>query len=77
MEINHKKTFIGTVIAFFLSISCCWMSSLAIWLGGTTLLTSFAAYLGQLQLFIIAIAIFLGILSLVLYKKYRVSQIKN
>lgn len=71
MKINHKKTFIGSLVAFFLGTSCCWISSIAIWLGGATILTSFAAYLGKMQYFIIALGVFLGILSLVLFWKNR------
>jgi len=73
MKINHKKTFIGSLIAFFLGTSCCWISSLAIWLGGATIVTSFASYLGQLQYFILFIGAFLIILSAVLYYKTVVS----
>lgn len=76
MKITPKKTFIGSLIAFFLGTSCCWISSLAIWLGGVTIMTSFAAYLGKMQVFIIAIGIFLGILSLILFFKHRRLQQK-
>lgn len=71
MDVNHKKTFIGSIIAFFLGVSCCWVSALAIWLGGTTILTSVAAYLGKLQYTIIVLGIFLGVLSLVLFIRNR------
>lgn len=71
MKINHKKTFIGSLIAFFLGISCCWISALIIWVGGATILTSFAAYLGKMQYVIIATGVFLGILSLVFFLKNR------
>ena len=67
MKINHKKTFIGSLIAFFLGTSCCWISALAIWLGGATILTSFASYFGQLQYLLLFIGVFLIILSAVLY----------
>lgn len=71
MKINHKKTFIGSLIAFFLSVSCCWISALAIWLGGATMITSFATYFDKLQYAIIGIGIFLGITSLVLFLRHR------
>lgn len=71
VKINPKKTFIGSLVAFFLGISCCWMSALAIWLGGATVLTSFAHYFGKLQYAILLIGVLLGGLSLFLYFKRR------
>ncbi len=71
MKITPKKTLIGSLIAFFLGISCCWISALAIWLGGATVITSFATYFDKVQYAIIGIGIFLGITSLVLFLKHR------
>lgn len=69
MKITPKKTFIGSLVAFFLGTSCCWISSLVIWLGGAALLTSFANHFGQLQYVFLFIGIFLSVLSAVLYFK--------
>lgn len=71
MKVTPKKIFIGSLIAFFLSISCCWISALTIWLGGATVITSLATYFDQLQYAIIGIALFLGITSLVLFLKEK------
>jgi len=67
MKKNYKKTFIGSIAAFFLGTSCCWISSLAIWLGGATVLTTIANYLGKVQYFIIVLGVLLAIWSLVLF----------
>ena len=71
MRINPKKTFIGSLVAFFVGISCCWISALAIWLGGATILTSVATYLGKLQYAILLAAVLLGGLSLFIFVKHR------
>lgn len=67
MKKNYTKTFIGSLAAFFLSISCCWISALALWIGGATLLTSLATYLGKIQYLLVGIGIFLSVVSLVLF----------
>ncbi|MBK7635173.1 MAG: hypothetical protein IPJ13_13535 [Saprospiraceae bacterium] len=46
MDTNYKKSFFGSIIAFILGTSCCWLTSLAVWLGGATILTGLAAFLG-------------------------------
>lgn len=71
MKINHKKTFAGSVVAFFLGTSCCWISSLVIWLGGATIMTSYAAYIGKMQAFSILAGVLLAGLSLFLFLKHR------
>ena len=58
-------------MAFFLGASCCWISALTIWLGGATILTSFANYFGKLQYAILLIGVFLAGLSLFLFLKNR------
>jgi len=47
MKTNYKKSFLGSILAFILGTSCCWLTSLAVWLGGATVLTIFATFLGQ------------------------------
>lgn len=71
MKSNSKKNLIGSLVAFFLGTSCCWISSLAIWLGGATILSTFAAYLEKTQYVIIGVGVFLGLLSLFLFLKNR------
>lgn len=33
-----KKVFIGSVVSLFLGTSCCWISAIAVWAGGFTLI---------------------------------------
>lgn len=77
MKITPKKTFIGSLVAFFLGTSCCWMSALVIWLGGAALLTSFAHYFGQLQYVFLFMGIFLIVLSAFLYYKTSADKQNN
>ncbi|MBK6949241.1 MAG: hypothetical protein IPH16_15345 [Haliscomenobacter sp.] len=67
MKANYKKSFLGSILAFILGTSCCWLTSLAVWLGGATFLTVFATIIGRISAIIIIFAILLlglGILQL-------------
>jgi membrane protein implicated in regulation of membrane protease activity len=64
MKANYKKTFIGSIVAFVLGTSCCWLTSLVVWLGGATFLTVFATFLGKFQIVIIIFAVLLFMLGL-------------
>jgi len=64
-----KKTFVGGLAAFFLAFSCCWISALAIWLGGTTLLGVLAVYLESMQLPLIILGAALITAALISYNK--------
>ncbi len=68
---DYKKTLSGSVAAFFVGTSCCWMSSLAIWLGGATLLGTFVTFIEDIQLWLIGLGGVLAVLSLYLYFKRR------
>ncbi|MBK8517078.1 MAG: hypothetical protein IPL55_12595 [Saprospiraceae bacterium] len=63
MKANYKKTFFGSVLAFILGTSCCWLTSLAVWLGAT-ILTAFAAFIGRFNNIIITLAILLLIFGM-------------
>ncbi|MEY3238716.1 MAG: hypothetical protein RIR11_154 [Bacteroidota bacterium] len=65
MKANYKKTFLGSVLAFILGTSCCWLTSLAVWLGGATVLTAFAAFLGRFNTIIIIFACLLLALGMI------------
>ena len=67
MKLNHKNTFWGSVLAFFIGTSCCWMSSLAIWLGGATLLTWTTTFIESIQELLIFAGALLGVISLFLF----------
>lgn len=72
MKNNYKKTFLGSILAFAMGLSCCWMSALAIWIGGVTLFGSIASFLEILRPVLIGLGIFMGIVSLVLFLKKEV-----
>ena len=59
---NYKKTFLGSIIAFILGTSCCWLSSLAIWIGGAAVLGTIANFIEDIQVFLMILG---GILLLV------------
>lgn len=72
MEMNaYKKTFFGSILAFFIGTSCCWMSSLAIGLGGVTFAGLAIRFLEDLQLLLIPLGIILLITTIVLYSKVK------
>ncbi len=67
MKTNYKKSFLGSVLAFILGTSCCWLTSLAVWLGGASILTAFATFVGRFNTAIIIFATLLfglGIIQL-------------
>lgn len=72
MKANYKKSFLGSVLAFILGASCCWLTSLAVWFGGVTILTAFATFLGRFNtvIFILAILLFgLGVIQLWIHRR--------
>jgi len=77
---HYKKTFLGSVFAMILGTSCCWLSSLAIWFGGVTLIGLVVEFIENIQLQLILLSGFLGILSLFLFvrnKKKKSNQDKS
>lgn len=69
MKLNHKNTFWGSLTALFLGTSCCWMGSLAIWLGGVTVLTATATFIGNFQIVLLVFGVALGLVSFYLFFK--------
>ncbi|MFK7774881.1 MAG: hypothetical protein AB8F94_22260 [Saprospiraceae bacterium] len=67
MKLNHKNTFWGSVVAFFIGTSCCWISSLAIWFGGVTILTWAVTFIENIQELLIFVGVLLGTVSLFLF----------
>lgn len=60
--INYKKSFIGSVIAFIVATSCCWMPALIIALGGGTALIGISEGIGKFSgLFILLGLVLLGL----------------
>jgi len=58
---DYKKTFLGSIVAFVIGMSCCWLSSLAIWFGGIAALGTIANFVENIQEFLIILG---GILLL-------------
>lgn len=71
MKTNYKKSFLGSVVALILGTSCCWLTSLAVWLGGATFLTFFATFLGKYEKVIIIFAILLFMLGVLQFWTHR------
>jgi hypothetical protein len=62
MKTNYKKSLLGSIVAFVLGTSCCWLTSLAIWFGGATFLTILSRFVHEYNTSILIIAaLFLGI----------------
>jgi cytochrome c biogenesis protein CcdA len=57
MKTNYKKSFLGSVLAFVLGTSCCWLTSLAVWLGGATFLTVLSRFVHEYTTIILGIAL--------------------
>jgi uncharacterized protein (DUF2147 family) len=62
MKANYKKSLLGSVLAFVLGTSCCWLTSLAVWLGGATFLTVLSGFVHEYATIILGIALlFFGV----------------
>ena len=71
---HHKKTLIGSIIALILGTSCCWLSSLAIWLGGAAFIGGIAALIESIQWQLIALGVILIGVSIFLYMKNKAAS---
>jgi len=72
---NYKKSIIGSIIAFVIATSCCWLPALIIMLGGASSMLAFAKGIEQFS----GVFMVIGALSLVygvfLYYKIRKAAI--
>ena len=57
MKENYKKSLLGSILAFILGTSCCWITSLAVWLGGATILTLISKFVDKYNSIILAVAL--------------------
>ena len=64
---QHKKTFVGSMAAFLVGTSCCWLSFIIFWLGGVTFLTALVKWIEHFQPVLILFGVVLLILSVYLY----------
>jgi len=67
--IHHKKTLWASLGAFFVGTSCCWLSSLVIWLGGASLIGSAITFIEDIQMLLLSLGGILALVSLYLYLK--------
>jgi len=63
---HYKKTIIGSIVTFILGTSCCWLSSLAIWLGGVTFISTVITFIENTQIQFILLSTVLAIISIYL-----------
>lgn len=68
---NAKNSFTGSLIALLLGSSCCWLSTLAVWIGGASLISPIAAFFGQLQVYLLISGGLLALGGTLLYLKQR------
>lgn len=68
---HYNKTIIGSIATFVLGTSCCWLSSLAIWLGGFTFIGATVRFVESIQIQLVMLSIILGMVSLHLYFKNK------
>ena len=75
---NYKKSLLGSLIAFFVGTSCCWLSSLAIWLGGATFFGVLIRWIESTQTLLLLLSLILAVTSVYLYqKKKRKKPVEN
>jgi len=68
---NYKKTLFGSLISFVVGTSCCWISSLVVWLGGIAFAGTIANFIESTQSLFIVVSILLVAVSIILYLKSR------
>ena len=76
MKTNYKKSFLGSILAIILGTSCCWLTSLAIWLGGATILTVISNFANQYNSIILTIALLFFMVGLYQFWKHKKSKTK-
>lgn len=68
---NYKKSMIGSIVAFVIATSCCWLPALIIMLGGASSMLAFAEGIGQLSGVFMAIGALLLLYALYLFYRKR------
>ena len=74
MKNNVKRAFFGSVLAFFIGTSCCWLSAVAVWFGGFAFLGSLITFIENTQILILSITVVIAVLSLFLYFRNRINE---
>jgi len=73
---NYKKTFWGSVVAFVIGTSCCWLTSLAVWLGGAAVLVSVVSYIENFQVLMISLGVIFLLAAIFMYYR-KLGRSKN
>ncbi len=68
---KHKKTLIGSVIAFIIGTSCCWVSSILLWIGATGIMVTVVNYLEDIREIVIEIGLLLALVSMYFKKRQK------
>ncbi len=63
MKLSSKNSFVGSVIALLVGSSCCWLSTLAAWIGGISMISALVTLLEKTQIYLFGIAFILAILG--------------
>ena len=72
MKAKYKKSFWGSNLAFVLGTSCCWLTSVAVWLGGATVLTTISNFTHRYQAVILTISALFFVIGI-----YQLWRFKN
>ena len=72
---NYKKSMIGSILAFVIATSCCWLPALIIVLGGASSMLALAEGIGQLSGVFMAIGALLLLYALYLFYRKRIEAI--
>ncbi|MFK7806471.1 MAG: hypothetical protein AB8F74_01595 [Saprospiraceae bacterium] len=68
---NYKKTLFGGIVTFVIGTGCCWISSLAVWLGGGVIVGTFVNFIESTQSSFILMSILLAMGSIFLHFRNR------
>lgn len=71
MKMNYKKSFIGSVLAFIIGTSCCWITSLAIWIGGIGTLSIISSFIGDYNYLFFGVSMLLFIYGVYSFYKNK------
>jgi|GEM_PF-2879378 len=67
---KYKKALFVSVVGFVVSLSCCWVSALSVWLGGAVFIAGIVAFIESKQWLLLAISFVLLVLAVLLYLKH-------
>jgi hypothetical protein len=71
MKTSYKKSFLGSLLAVVLGTSCCWLTSLAVWLGGATFLTVLARFVEDYDTVILGMAALFFVVGVYQFWRYK------